>query len=378
MTMQSIRERMSRVGSERSRAAKPYRIVVAGCGSMANTWVKYALGREDAEIVALVDIKLEFAKAMAERHGLAAGVYTDLQQAIEETGANLVFDITIPSSHYNIGTTAMRLGCDVLAEKPLAETMEQCREMVRVSEQTGRMHAVMQNRRFDPRIRALREMITAGTIGKPGYAGADFFLGPHFGGFREAMDSPLLLDMAIHTFDQARFVLGADPVTVYCQEFNPPGSWYAGHAAAVCIFEMSDGSVFCYRGSWCAEGAPTSWEASWRITGEQGTIIWDGHGAPYAETVAPIDQTGKFIRDYRRVDADVRPLAKTFHEGCLEEMFAALNEGRRAETDCRDNLHSMSMVLGALESARTGRKIRISRPGRLEPQLFMRICVVKI
>jgi len=337
-----------------------YKIAVAGCGGMANTWVKYALERPDAEIVALVDIKVENAQAMAERHGIACRTSTDIAQAIEESGANLVFDITVPASHYAVGTTAMKLGCDVFSEKPLAETAEQCVEIVRVSDRTGRNHAVMQNRRFDVRIRALRELITAGHIGKPGYVGADFFLAPHFGGFREAMDSPLLLDMAIHTFDQARLILGADPVTVYCQEFNPAGSWYAGQAAAICIFEMSDGSVFCYRGSWCAEGAPTSWEAEWRVAGEKGTIVWDGIGQPYAEVVAPGDQEGNFMREHVRIEADALGQAKPFHESCLDEMFASLAEQRRAETDCRDNIRSMAMVLGAIESSKTGRKIRIS------------------
>ncbi|MFC5468017.1 Gfo/Idh/MocA family protein [Cohnella suwonensis] len=337
-----------------------YRIAIAGCGGMANTWVRYAMARPDAEIVALIDIKLEFAEALAERHGLVCPAFTDLTEAIRQTGANLVFDITIPASHHAIGTTAMTLGCDVLAEKPLAETLPKCSDIVQVAERTGRTHAVMQNRRYDPRIRALKGMIDGGAIGKPGYAGADFFIGPHFGGFREAMDSPLLLDMAIHTFDQARLILGANPVSVYCQEFNPAGSWYAGQAAAICIFEMSDGSVFCYRGSWCAEGAPTSWEASWRITGERGTILWDGAGNPYAEVVAPGNQEGKFIRDYARVEAEPAEIGNTFHDGCLDEMFAALAEGRKAETDCRDNIHSMAMVLGAIESSREGRKIKIA------------------
>ncbi|UJF34981.1 Gfo/Idh/MocA family protein [Paenibacillus hexagrammi] len=336
-----------------------YKIAVIGCGGMANTWIEYTSKREDAEIVALVDIRLESAEAMREKHGLACRVFTEVKQAIEETGANLVYDITIPASHHAVSTTAMRLGCAVFTEKPLAETLEECKEVIRISDETGRMHAVMQNRRFDARVRALREMIEAGTIGKAGYAGADFFIGPHFGGFRDAMDSPLLLDMAIHTFDQARLILGADPVSVYCQEFNPAGSWYAGNAAAICIFEMSDGSIFCYRGSWCAEGAPTSWEASWRVTGEKGTILWDGQGEPYAEVVAPGDQGGKFLREYVRVAAEVRPQEQSFHHGCLEEMFTALSEGRRAETDCRDNLQSMLMVFGAIESARTGRKISL-------------------
>ncbi len=337
-----------------------YKIVVAGCGQMAHSWLDYAMKRKDVQIVALVDIKLEFAQAMKDRRGLDCGVYDSIEEAVAATGANLVFDITVPSSHYTISTAAMKLGCHVMSEKPLAETLEQCDSIVRLSEQTGRSHAVMQNRRYDTRIRSLRQLLDAGTIGRPGFIGADFFLAPHFGGFRDVMESPLLLDMAIHTFDQARFILNADPVSVYCQEFNPPGSWYAGNAAAVCIYEMSDGSIFSYRGSWCAEGAATSWEASWRITGERGTAIWDGHGQPYAEVVEAVQEDGVFTRQAARVEAPVVELANTFHHGCLDEMFAALQEGRKAETDCRDNRLSMAMVLGALASAKEGRKLRIA------------------
>lgn len=337
-----------------------HRVVVAGCGGMANTWVDYAKRRDDTLIVGLVDIKEEFAQAMAERKELDCPTFTDVKQAIEATGANMLFDVTIPASHYAVSTTALQLGCHVFGEKPLAESMSDCSDIVRISQCSGRTHAVMQNRRFDPRIRAYRNLIAEGTIGKPGFVGADFFIGAHFGGFRDAMDSPLLLDMAIHTFDQARFIIGADPVSVYCQEFNPPGSWYAGNAMAVCIYEMSDGSVFNYRGSWCAEGMPTSWEASWRVTGERGTAIWDGHGEPYAEVVAAGDQTGKFIRDYERVNSLLPEMANTFHHGCLDDMFAALEEGRKPETDCSDNIYSMAMVLAALESAKTGRKVLIA------------------
>lgn len=43
---------------------KEFRIVVAGCGGMARAWVEYALGRDDCQIVGLVDIRLESAKAM--------------------------------------------------------------------------------------------------------------------------------------------------------------------------------------------------------------------------------------------------------------------------------------------------------------------------
>lgn len=341
--------------------AKKFRIIVAGCGNMANAWVDYALTREDASIVGLVDIFPENAKALAARKNLNCPVFTDIREAIPSTNANLVFDVTIPASHFSIAASTLELGCDVFAEKPLAETMRQCTDLVSLAEEKGRTHAVMQNRRYDPRIRSLRQLAEDGTIGKIGFVGADFFLGPHFGGFRDAMQSPLLLDMAIHTFDQARYITGADPVSVYCHEFNPHGSWYAGNAMALCIFEMSDGSVFDYRGSWCAEGVPTSWEAAWRVVGDKGTAIWDGHGSPFAEVVAPIPQDGKFLYEFSRVESEASSMGLTFHQGCLQEMFAALAEGRKPETASSDNIHSMAMVLAAVESARLGAKVDIRR-----------------
>lgn len=336
-----------------------YRVAVAGCGGMANAWIEYALSRSDIEIVALVDIRIESAQAMATKHQIPCLTFTDIKQAIQETEANLVFDVTIPESHFTISSTALELGCNVFSEKPLAESMDSCNKIVMLSERTGKAHAVMQNRRYDPRIRSLRNLIESDTIGRVGFISSNFFLGAHFGGFRDVMNSPLLLDMAIHTFDQARFISGANPVSVYCQEFNPPGSWYAGNASAVCIFEMSDGSVFTYQGSWCAEGASTSWEADWRINGERGTAIWDGHGLPYAEVVTAEDQSDKFIRDVERIEGAVVEMNKTFHQGCLEEMFLSLEEDRPAETNSRDNRYSMAMVFGALESAKSGRKINI-------------------
>lgn len=333
-----------------------FKIIVAGCGGMAREWVRYALSRDDAKIVGLMDINLDNARGLKEEFGLDLEVYDDLETSIKETGANLVFDITIPKAHHDTAITALGLGCHVMGEKPMAETMEEAKEMVDFSLKSGKSFAVMQNRRYLKNIRALRELIDKGTIGKPGFVNADFFLGPHFGGFREIMESPLILDMAIHTFDQARFITGADAKSVYCHEFNPAGSWYDGDASAICIFEMTDGSVFCYRGSWCAEGAPTSWESTWRIIGSKGTALWDGNEAPYADIVDEDGEKG-FFNQYKSVDAPFTWQGREGHEGCLDEMFEAILEDRRAETHSTDNINSMAMVFAAIESARKGKKI---------------------
>ncbi len=334
-----------------------YRIAVAGCGSMAQTWIKHACGRADADIVALVDLNEASARERAKQFNLACPVYDDIGEAIRREKANLVFDVTIPPAHKAIVTTALKRGVDVFGEKPMASSLAEAQKMVANARKTGRMYAVMQNRRYLKNIRAFRDLVAAPHIGKPGLVCADFFIGAHFGGFRDVMESPLLLDMAIHTFDQARFILGnAIPVAVYSHEFNPKGSWYKGSAAAVCVFEFSDGSVFNYRGSWCSEGCNTSWEAAWRVTGEKGSAVWDGNDAVYAEVARP-SHPQKFINDMERIDGKLDWTGREGHDGCLDEMFSALSEGRKAETDCDDNIHSMKMVFGAIESAKKAKRI---------------------
>ena len=333
-----------------------HKVIVAGCGGMSNEWLNYAAQRENVEIVALVDLYEETARKAAEKHGLNVPIFSDLSAALAGTEANLVFDVTIPSSHKQIATTALQAGCNVFGEKPMAESLADAQEIVTIANASGKRYSVMQNRRYVGNIRALSGFLRSGGIGTLGSLHADFFLGPHFGGFREAMDSPLLIDMAIHTFDQARFLMGADPVSVYCHEYNPPGSWYAGNASAICLFEMSDGSVFSYRGSWCAQGAPTSWESEWRATGSGGTASWDGDHRPVAEIV---DGDEGFFRPTKKVEVPDIWTGKQGHFGCLDAMFEALEQDRPAETDCTDNIKSVAMVFAALESARTGSKISI-------------------
>ena len=216
----------------------------------------------------------------------------------------------------------------------------------------------MQNRRFEHGIRTLRDGLAAGRIGSVTMLACDFFKAPHFGGFREAMESPLLVDMAIHQFDQARFIVGAEPVAVSCHEFNPAGSWYRGDAAAICTFELADGSVFSYRGSWSAEGFGTSWNGSWRVVGTAGTALWDGEGDPVAE-IAHAPEEPELLYPVEHAEWERTWDGPTGHAGCLDEMLAALAQGRRPETDASDNLKSFAMVLAALASARERSRIEL-------------------
>ncbi|MDB5526151.1 MAG: exported oxidoreductase [Rhizobium sp.] len=337
--------------------------VICGCGSMAKGWLK-AIAEHDElsekiRIVGLVDLDLGVAQNLAEEFELAdAECGTDLASILADTRAELLFDIVVPPARMDVVTIGLEHGCHVLSEKPMATSLDQAREMISLAGKAGRIHAVVQNRRYISGVRRLRAFVESAAIGELTGVHCDFFIGAHFGGFREEMANVLLLDMAIHTFDAARFVSAKVPRSVYCHETNPAGSWYQHGASAFAIFEMSDDVTFTYRGSWCAEGANTSWESQWRITGTTGTVLWDGTDTFDAHRVAADEG---FLRDQEElaVPETVNVYETEGHASVIAAFLKAIETGERPETMGDDNIKSLAMVIAAIESARTGQRVMI-------------------
>ncbi|HEY3285334.1 MAG TPA: Gfo/Idh/MocA family oxidoreductase, partial [Armatimonadota bacterium] len=263
------------------------RAVMVGCGGISHAWLTAARDIPELDMVGLVDLREEAASGRSQEFGLTSAVVsTDLEAVRDELSPDAVFDCTPPEVHVDITVQALEHGCHVLGEKPLADSMANARRCLEAARRADRIFAVIQNRRYDPRIRRLRKLLVSGELGKLTTLNSDFYIGAHFGGFRDHMEHVLLMDMAIHTFDAARFISGADPVSVYCKEWNPAGSWYDHDASAVAVFRMTGGLVYTYRGSWCSEGLNTTWECDWRAIGTQGSATWDGAEAYRAQKVS--------------------------------------------------------------------------------------------
>ena len=338
---------------------RPVRAVMVGCGSMSATWLTAAARVDGLDVVGLVDLNENAARARQQEFELSgATVGSDLESILSATAPDLVFDCTVPEAHRDTALTAFRHGAGVLGEKPLAETLAKASEMVAAAQSGKHFHAVIQNRRYDPNIRRVRAFVDTGQLGQLTTLNADFYIGAHFGGFRDAMQHPLLLDMAIHTFDAARLISGQDPLRVTCIEWNPAGSWYAQGASAVAVFEMTGGVVFSYRGSWCAEGFPTTWEADWRIIGTQGSVRWDGADHPRASLISG---SGRFLLETRELALPPAPADARVggHEGLIRDAVESLRTGTAPETASDDNIKSLAMVLAAIESAERGQAVGI-------------------
>jgi predicted dehydrogenase len=334
--------------------------VLVGCGLMSRRWLEAAARIEGLTITGLVDIDPSRARSRADEFGLMhSTVGSNLDAVLSTTKPQLVFDIVVPGARYDIVRTAFAHGCHVLSEKPMAASLADAQSLIRASREAGRIHAVVQNRRYIEGIRRIRSFLDSGNIGAVTSVHSDFFLGPHFGGFRETMENVLLLDMAIHTFDAARYIIGTQPQVVYCHETNPKGSWYTHGASAYAIFEFEEGVTYTYRGSWCTQGLRTSWESAWRVIGERGTLTWDGHDTFEAEREI---ETGGLLRDAELIP--VPPLAQDAriggHEGVIREFVEAVRTGATPETVNYENIKSLAMVIAAIESAKTRQRVPVT------------------
>lgn len=336
------------------------KVLFVGCGVISCHWFKYTIARKDCEIVGIVEINRANADKALREYNLDCPVYDNLDQALEEAKPDLVYDLTYVTIHSEIVTKALKAGCHVFGEKPMTLTREEAELMIKTAEETGKVYSVMQNRRYQNPVQAIKKLVSSGKIGDVWMISADIFVPADLNSIRNQLLLPMLQDNAIHSFDQARYMTNQDPVSVYCHSYNPVDSKYKGDAAGTCIFEMSGGATFVYNCVMGVEGCHTSWESSWRIIGSKGSVIWDGTNAPYAEI---IDQTGE-SEGYLRFNPEELLTPGSWngmyqHEGCLEEMFSALLAGRPSDTDCHDNYKSMMMTFASQESAKLQKKVQI-------------------
>lgn len=327
----------------------PTRLILIGAGAHGRRWVDAVRATESAELVGLVDTDIACAIRLRDDLAVDAEVGVDLLAVASATGAEAVIDVTPPHAHHEVTLTALAAGLPVLGEKPMAATLAEAVQLVAAAAYHDRLFMVSQSYRYNPHLVRLRDHVAA--LGRLGSISAELYRAVRPGGFREAMAHPFLVEMAVHLFDSARFVLEGDPVTAYCDAFRPRWSWYSGAAAAATLFEMTDGTRLICHGSWCAEGAQTPWDGRWLVSGEYGTASWDGLGTPQLDLVS---SAAAFETDTAPAAAQGSLLALA-----LQDFLHALRTGATPRSECSDNLMSLAMVHAALESAATGRRVFI-------------------
>jgi predicted dehydrogenase len=215
---------------------------------------------------------------------------------------------------------------------------------------------VSQNYRFKRGPQTVKKILQSGLIGEVGSVFVNFQKAPRFSGFRLEMVEPLITDMAIHHFDQMRGIIGLEPIRITARSWNPKWSWFSGNAVSSVLVEMSNQATVAYTGSWVSQGWETTWDGDWRIQGDGGEIHWANNEVVIRPTdlFKTVFMKGAVERN-GTLQVHLVPMEVEERWAVLAEFAASILENREPETNAVDNLKSMAMVLGALQSVKTGR-----------------------
>ncbi len=332
---------------------KKVRFIHVGVGGFGRNWVNRLKEENNAEVVALVDVNEGALNAALEEGGYNRDIcYPTLADALKNVEADALVCVTPPVYHREVVVEAMENGLDVISEKPMADSIEDCITIMKTAHSTGRKCVISQNYRYKPGPWTMARLVEKGKIGPIGQMQIDFYLGRYFEGFRQTMPYPLIIDMAIHHFDLIRYISGLNPVSVRGVSWNPPWSSFEGDSSASLVFEMENGARVVYNGSWSAKGQFSDWEANWHIEGEKGAVLYEKGGLALVSAPNRYD-----VDNVKTVDLKNPP--KLDQAYVLDNFITSMRKEKRPQTDVFDNIYSVSMVFAAVEAVRTGNTIPI-------------------
>ncbi|HEX9923928.1 MAG TPA: Gfo/Idh/MocA family oxidoreductase [Anaerolineae bacterium] len=335
-------------------------VIQIGIGGMGQTWLKTVLDSSEVTHAALVEVNEAIVQQQAETYGLDRTlIFRTLPEALTAVSADAVINVTPPAFHCEISSMALAAGLPVLSEKPLATTLADAAAIVQRANETGVLHMVAQNYRYHVPIQTVKRILAAGEFGPVGSVSVEFFKGPHFGGFRDEMPYPLIIDMAIHHFDLMRFFLDSDPTSVMARSWNPPWSWYKGDASASISLQFANRTMVAYNGSWCSTGRETPWNAHWRFECEHGIITLQDDRVYTQSRRDELERLGGYSRFKNGDVSEVEPVELTHvaQAYLLHEFYEAVTQGKPVATTCQDNIKSLGIVFDVIKSCETGRVV---------------------
>ncbi|HEY2343108.1 MAG TPA: Gfo/Idh/MocA family oxidoreductase [Chthoniobacteraceae bacterium] len=329
-------------------------IALVGCGGISQSHLQ-AYRKGGFRVVALCDHTRAKAEKRREEFFPDAAVTTDYRDLLARTDIAIVDLTPHPQPRAALIEAALVSGKHVLSQKPFVVDLATGRRLVELANERGRRLAVNQNGRWAPHFAYLREAIRAGVIGE--ISSVDFtvhwdhhwILGTPF----EQIVDLILYDFAIHWFDLATVFFGdRPPQKVYAavarslgQRAQPP---FLAHAAV----EFDHGqATFAFNGD-CAFGR----EDRTTVIGKLGCLRSVGRSLTEQRVVlhtaageaSPVLEGSWFPDGF---------------QGAMGELLCAIEDGREPLNSAANNLRSLGLCFGALESAKREAAICLNPDG---------------
>jgi len=328
------------------------RVAVLGAGRIGKIHAANVAANPDARLVAIADPFGNSARSLADHLGCEA--LLDPVMAIERRDVDAVVVCSPTDTHVGLMLHAVRMGKAVLCEKPIdLDIAKADAAVLEIERLKGRVMLAF-NRRFDPSARQLRRSIDAGEIGDvrqviitsrdPGLPSREYI--GHSGG--------IFRDMVIHDFDMARWLLGEEPIEVMATASRLVDSTLADldDFDTIMVQMRTASGRQCHIN--CCREAVYGYDQRFEIFGSAGMLLNDN--------LRPTT-----VRRWGRTETDARePLLNFFleryadaYKAELDAFVGALESGLPMPTTPLDGRQALRLADCALESALTGRVVKV-------------------
>ncbi|MBN1937138.1 MAG: inositol 2-dehydrogenase [Anaerolineae bacterium] len=168
----------------------------------------------EAGLVAVADVMFEAAQACANSFRVPLAVQ-DYRSILKRDEIEAVVICSSTDTHAQIIEEAARAGKHIFCEKPIDHDLKRIDRALQAVQRAGVKLQIGFNRRFDPNFKRVREMVAEGKVGQPHILRITS---------RDPAPPPvsyikvsggIFLDMTIHDFDMARYLIGAEVQEVF-------------------------------------------------------------------------------------------------------------------------------------------------------------------
>lgn len=139
------------------------KLCLVGAGSIGRRHLKLLLERDDVELC--VAEPSEKCKAAVKEMCADLPIYNSMAEAVKAEGCEAVIIATPHGMHAKMAIEALEMGLHVFCEKPMSDSMEECVQMLRAAQASGKVFSVGFMFRFDPFVKKVKEIIDSGVIG---------------------------------------------------------------------------------------------------------------------------------------------------------------------------------------------------------------------
>lgn len=331
-----------------------YKVGVIGL-RMGSAWSLAAAEGPDTILAAVYDSDLERCKGIADQFSVWAA-------RTEDEFFNAGIDITVIATpdhlHVEQSKNALEGGSHVICEKPLAPTVADCLEIIRAVRKSGKYFMVGQVCRYAPGFRVAKKLIEDGEIGEIAFIESeyahDYTYAPGVNNWRKdpKIKREGFVGGGCHTLDIIRWFAG-DPEEVFCYSNRKLLEDWPTDDTGVAVCRLPGGVIGKV---FVSVGAKRRYTMRTVIYGRKGTIICD-NTSPAIKLYRNDYFALAGVNDFWEIPVNI---ASHNVSAELKEFIDCLKIGKQSPTDVHEGTKTVAFGEAALESARTGKPIRIA------------------